>query len=94
MNLVLPYGDGNHRRIKWRKSWDVDREKLTATHRETGFALAFNPLPEGGYTAVIWSELPPFGPDGRDAVAQMFGLRELMMDAWDIFHTVMAKTSA
>lgn len=93
MNLIEPYGHGNHPRIKWRKSWDVDREQLTATHRKTGFAMAFTPQPAGGYTARVDCELPAFGPDGRDAVAQMFGLRALMMDAWDIFHTVMGRAA-
>jgi hypothetical protein len=88
MNLLQPYGDGNHRRIKWRKAWDVDREGLTATHRPTGFALAFTPGP-GGYTAHLACTLPAFGPDGRDFMAQIAGLRELMADAWEIFHTVM-----
>ena len=92
MNLMQPYGDGNHRRIKWRKAWDVDREAMTATHRGTGFAMAFNPQPQGGYTAIIWSELPEFGPDGRDAQAQMRGLQELLADGWEIFHTAMQRT--
>jgi hypothetical protein len=91
MNLVQPYGGGNHRRIAWRKAWAVDVEGLTATHLPTGFAMAFEPVTDGGYTARLGCALPPFGPDGRDAVAQMFGLRELMMDAWDIFHTVARK---
>lgn len=91
MDLANPYGDGNHHRISWRRAWDVDMERLTATHRDTGFAMAFNPLPDGGYTAVIWSELPPFGPDGEQAMAQMFGLRQLLKDGWDIFHTVAKK---
>lgn len=90
MNLIQPYGDGNHRRIRWRKSWDVDREALTVTHRETGFVMAFTPHPAGGYTARVACELPDFGPDGRDAMAQMAGLHELQADGWDIFHTVMA----
>ena len=96
MNLMQPYGDGNHRRIKWRKAWEVDREALTATHRATGFALAFVPCPAGGYTAQIDARLPNwmpvFGPDGRDALAQMHGLHELLADGWEIFHTVMQRT--
>lgn len=91
MNLAHPYGEGNHHRISWRRSWEVDREHLTATHKPTGFEMSFNPLPEGGYTAVIWSDSPVFGPDGTLAMAQMFGLRELLKDGWEIFHHVMRK---
>lgn len=91
MNLEQPYGDGNHKRIKWRKSWVVDREKLTATHQETGFVMAFSPETWGGYTAVLrTSQLPSFGPDNRQAQAQIEGLRQLMLDGWEIFHTAMA----
>lgn len=92
MNLMQPYGDGNHRRIKWRKAWDVDRVELTATHRATGFALAFVPCLAGGYTAHLAGLHPVFGPDGRDALAQMHGLHELLADGWEIFHTVMHRT--
>ena len=91
MSLANPYGTGNHHRISWRKHWEVEVEKLKATHKPTGFAMAFNPLSEGGYTAVIWSELPAFGPDSTLAMAQMFGLRELLKDGWEIFHQVMEK---
>lgn len=91
MNLAHPYGEGNHHRISWRRNWDVDREQLLATHKPTGFCMAFTPLPEGGFTAVIRSELPPFGPDGTLAMAQMFGLRELLKDGWEIFHQVVRK---
>lgn len=91
MNLMQPYGDGNHRRIKWRKAWDVDRQALTATHRDTGFALAFAPCPAGGYTAHLAGVQAVFGPDGRDALAQMRGLQELLADGWEIFHTVMQR---
>lgn len=91
MNLLQPYGDGNHRRIKWRKAWDVDRDALTATHRDTGFAMAFTPCtsPAGGYTARLACTLPELGPDGRDAQAQIAGLGQLMADGWEIFHTAM-----
>lgn len=91
MNLEQPYGDGNHRRIRWRKSWDVDSEALTATHRETGFRMAFTPSPIGGYTARLACELPELGPDSRTALAQIDGLRQLQVDGWEIFHTVMRK---
>ena len=93
MNLAFPYGDGNHHRMRWRKAWDVDMEALTATHRDTGFYLTFNPQPDGRYTAVMmWLETEPvFGPDGEQAMAQMFGLRQLLTDGWDIFHTVARK---
>jgi len=90
-NLAHPYGEGNHHRISWRKAWYVDREALCATHKDTSFCMAFNPQPEGGYRAYINCKLPPFGPDGTLAMAQMFGLRELMKDGWEIFHTVMQK---
>ena len=93
MNLAAPYGEGNHHRISWRRNWDVDREALTATHKSTGCVVAFAPCPEGGYTARLGCELPPFGPDGTQAMAQMFGLRELLKDGWEIFHTVMKKGS-
>lgn len=86
MNLEQPYGDGNHRRIKWRKAWDVDREQLTATHRGTGFVMAFTPSTLGGYTARIACILPELGPDGRNAMAQIAGLSELQADGWEIFH--------
>jgi len=87
-SLADPYGTGNHHRISWRRAWDVDPEALTATHRDTGFCMRFTPAPAGGYTAEIASELPPFGPDGEDAMGQMFGLRQLLKDGWDIWHTV------
>ena len=92
MNLMQPYGDGNHRRIKWRKAWDVDRERLTATHRATGFAMAFVPCPAGGYISQMDGRMPVFGPDGRDALAQMNGLHELLNDGWEIFHTAMQRS--
>lgn len=91
MNIANPYGDGNHRRISWRRDWAVDLDALTATHQPTGFAVAFSPCSEGGYTARIGCELPPFGPDGEQAMAQMFGLRQLLKDGWEIFHTVARK---
>ncbi|CAM8626805.1 hypothetical protein MCEMSHM24_02694 [Comamonadaceae bacterium] len=91
MNLASPYGDGNHHRISWRRHWTVDTDALTATHSPSGFVLVFTPQPEGGYTARPGCELPPFGPDGTVAMAQMFGLRELLKDGWEIFHTVMRK---
>ncbi|MES1977298.1 MAG: hypothetical protein V4451_04635 [Pseudomonadota bacterium] len=89
MNLQQPYGDGNHRRIGWRRTWDVNREVLTATHTPTGFVMAFVAHPSGGYTARVLCELPAFGPDERDANAQMNGLLQLQRDAWEIFHIVM-----
>ena len=92
MNLIQPYGDGNHRRMKWRKAWDVDREALTATHRDTGFALRFKPSTLGGYTAHLACTLPALGPDGRDFMAQVHGLSQLLADAWEIFHTVVQRT--
>ena len=91
MNLAKPYGEGNHHRISWRRSWDVDREKLTATHRPTGFSMAFTACQGDGYTAVTQSELPAFGPDGTLAMDQMFGLRELLKDGWEIFHTAVRR---
>lgn len=91
VKLDKPYGEGNHHRIAWRRAWDVNVEAMTATHRDSGFSMAFNPLPTGGYTAVIWCDLPVFGPDGELAMAQMFGLRELLKDGWDIWHTVARK---
>ena len=91
MSLAHPYGQGNHHRISWRRQWDVDLEKMTATHNPTGFEMFFNPEVGGGFTAMIWSELPAFGPDGTLAMAEMFGLRELLKDGWEIFHTVMEK---
>jgi hypothetical protein len=86
-DLANPYGTGNHHRMSWRRAWDVDLDGLTATHRDSGFALAFTPCPAGGYTAAIASPLPAFGPDGEQAMAQMFGLRQLLKDGWDIWHT-------
>lgn len=94
MQLANPYGDGNHHRMSWRRAWDVDVDGLTATHRETGFVVAFEPSPAGGYMARIGCTLPPFGPDGEQAMAQMFGLRQLLKDGWDIFHTVARKALA
>lgn len=91
MNLAQPYGDGNHRRISWRRSWDVDREALTATHRETGFRMAFTPSTAGGYTARLACDVPELGPDARTALAQIDGLRQLQVDGWEIFHTVIRK---
>ncbi|WP_413897533.1 hypothetical protein [Rhodoferax sp.] len=91
MNLTQPYGDGSHRRISWRRSWAVDREALTATHKETGFSMAFTPCPAGGYTARLACMLPELGPDGRTALAQIDGLRQLQVDGWEIFHTVIRK---
>lgn len=90
-NLVQPYGDGNHRRISWRKAWDVNRELGRATHRDTGFEMTFERMPEGGFQAWVSSELPWFGPDARTALAQIDGLRQLQVDGWEIFHTVMRK---
>lgn len=94
MNLSNPYGDGNHHRMSWRRAWDVDVDGLTATHRGTGFVVAFDPCPQGGYTARIGCALPPFGPDSDQAMAQMFGLRQLLKDGWEIFHTVARKRAA
>ena len=31
------------------------------------------------------------GPDSDQAMAQMFGLRQLLKDGWEIFHTVARK---
>lgn len=87
MNLANPYGEGNHHRISWRKHWDVQLEELTATHLPTGFALRFQPAPAGGYLMEIATP-PVFGPDGKLAMDQMFGLRELCKDGWEIFHLV------
>lgn len=89
--LQAPYGDGNHHRINWRRQWDVDTEALTATHRTSGFSMRFEPQSGGGYTARLNCELPAFGPDGELAMAQMFGLRTLLKDGWDIWHTVARK---
>ena len=91
MDLANPYGDGNHHRMSWRRAWDVSVDALTATHRGTGFVVAFEPSTEGGYTARIGCDLPPFGPDSDLAMAQMFGLRQLLKDGWEIFHTVARK---
>lgn len=88
MNLAKPYGDGNHRRISWRRAWRIDRDALTAMHEPTGFTIQFTPHPEGGFTAQPVT-VPPFGPDGTLAMDQMFGLRELLKDGWELFHTVM-----
>lgn len=93
MNLAKPYGDGNHRRISWRRAWKIDQEALTATHEPTGFSMRFTPHPKGGYTAQP-VEVPPFGPDSRMAMDQMFGLRELLKDGWEIFHTVVGGRSS
>lgn len=86
MNLANPYGDGNHRRISWRREWDVNVEALTATHRTTGFTVRFQPLAVGGYLMEIATPVT-FGPLQGDAIAQAFGLRELLKDGWEIFHT-------
>ena len=91
MNLAKPYGEGNHHRISWRRSWDVNPQALTATHTPTGFVMVFAPCPDGGYTACPGCDIPPFGPDGTLAMDQMFGLRELLKDGWEIFHTVVRK---
>ena len=80
MNLMQPYGDGNHRRIKWRKAWDVDREALTALHRDTGFIMAFAPSPLGGYVAGVAKPLTLLGPDERTFAAQVAGLAQLMAE--------------
>jgi hypothetical protein len=85
-NLAKPYGEGNHHRIRWRKAWVVDRDALTAVHAPTRFTLQFKPEPDGRYTMQP-VEVPPFGPDGTLAMDQMFGLRELLKDGWEIFHT-------
>lgn len=92
MELASPYGAGNHHRISWRRAWDVDLEASIATHKPTGFVMVFTPCLEGGYLARLGCELPPFGPDGTLAMDQMFGLRELLKDGWEIFHTVARKT--
>ncbi len=91
MNLLMPYGAGNHNRINWRRAWDVNVEEMTATHKESGFVMRFSPCVEGGYTAQIDCVLPPFGPDGEYAMGQMFGLRQLMKDAWDIWHVAVRR---
>lgn len=90
MNLAHPYGQGNHPRIAWRKAWDVDAEQLLATHRDTGFAVRFQPTPGGGYLMEM-ATMPVFQLGGDDAVAQLNGLRELLKDGWEIFHTVAKK---
>lgn len=86
-DLANPYGTGNHHRMSWRRAWDVDLAALTATHRDSGFVMVFTPCPQGGYQAEVGGPLPPFGPDGEQAMAQMFGLRQLLKDGWDIWHT-------
>lgn len=86
--LANPYGTGNHHRMSWRRAWDVNLDGLTATHRDSGFVMVFSPCPQGGYTATIGCDLPPFGPDGEQAMAEMFGLRQLLKDGWEIWHTV------
>jgi len=91
MDLANPYGEGNHHRMSWRRSWDVDTEGMMATHRDTGFALRFAPSPAGGWLSEIATP-PIFGPDGEQAMAQIFGLRQLCKDGWDIWHTVINKT--
>jgi hypothetical protein len=53
--------------------------------------MRFEPQGAGGYTAHLACELPPLGPDGERAMAQMFGLRQLLKDGWDIWHTVARK---
>jgi len=93
MDLAHPYGQGNHHRISWRRAWDVDGEAMTATHRPSGFAMRFEAEPAGGYTARLACELPAFGPDGEQAMAQMFGLRQLLKDGWEIWHTVAARAA-
>jgi hypothetical protein len=93
MDLAHPYGQGNHHRISWRRAWDVDVDAMTATHRASGFALRFEAEPSGGYTARIASAVPAFGPDGEVAMAQMFGLRQLLKDGWDIWHTVVQRVA-
>jgi hypothetical protein len=90
-SLAKPYGEGNHLRISWRKAWVVDKDALTAVHVPTRFTLQFTPQPDGGYTMQP-VDVPPFGPDGTLAMDQMFGLRELLKDGWEIFHTVMRKS--
>lgn len=90
MNLVNPYGSGNHPRISWRRAWDVDLDAFSATHRSTGFSVKFEPHPEGGYRMEMVT-MPVFKLDGDDAVAQLNGLRELLKDGWEIFHTVAKK---
>lgn len=91
VKLANPYGEGNHHRMSWRRAWDVDCQAMTARHRDSEFLMVFSPCPQGGYTATVGGELPPFGPDGELAMAQMFGLRQLLKDGWDIWHTVVAK---
>lgn len=93
MNLANPYGDGNHRRISWRREWDVDFDALTATHRNTQFSVRFQPLPAGGYVMEIATPVT-FGPVTGDVIAQAFGLRELLKDGWEIFHIVANKARA
>lgn len=89
-SLASPYGEKNHRRISWRRAWVIDREALTAKHEPTGFTLQFTPHPKGGYTAQP-VEVPPFGPDSTLAMDQMFGLRELLKDGWELFHQLTRK---
>lgn len=65
MNLIQPYGDGNHRRIKWRQAWDVDKVALTATHQPTGFKLSFSHSVQGEYSVHLPKDIRAFGPFKR-----------------------------
>lgn len=92
MNLAHPYGQGNHRRIAWRRGWDVDLIAMEAVHRATGFVLVFYRMPDGmGLEMKVQAHLPVFGVTDADFIAQVQGLKELLADGWDIFHTALAR---
>ena len=88
-DFANPYGTGNHRRISWRRKWDVDLNVMVARHTPTGFALVFTPRSDGGYSVRVLGYAASFGLNGADVVAEMAGFSQLMQDGWEIFHTVM-----
>ena len=94
MHLAHPYGTGNHRRIAWRKGWDVDLVRLTATHRGSGFSLVFRPrLGVDAFEMKVAFPHPVFGHRAEHMQAQVDGLSELLRDGWDIFHTALARVA-
>lgn len=82
--LATPYDSEN-------RTWVVDVGAMEATHRDSGFVMRFTRHKSGGFVASLANDLPAFGPDSKQAIAQFDGLQQLLRDGWESWHTAVAK---